>query len=313
MPNFPWKLRFLLFMRKLAKVDGLRVDIANIAATRVELSKNAAIANHKFNKKVEVKYIEDFAYGGQKLRVYRNSDAPNQKIILYFHGGGMMFFDLEGQDYNCRRMCVMNDCVVVNANYRLSPENKFPAAHDDAEAALLWVHANLQLLKGEGTKIVTMGDSAGANLAASLAAFARDNKKIPPLGGQVLFYPWLDTNWDNHQSAKDYGDKNYILTRDDLDFFAEAYLAKPEDYINPRANLMRQKTLQGLPKTLIMTAQCDPLCSEGEKYAAMLAGAGVEIKHITYPNAVHGFFSFLEAQFKKAEPLWEIKAFMDGV
>jgi len=74
--------------------------------------------------------------------------------------------------------------------------------------------------------------------------------------------------------------------------------------------LMKQSSLEGLPKTLILNAQCDPLCSEGEKYAAMLKEAGASVKQITYPNAVHGFFSFLDAQFKNAEPLFEISAFM---
>ncbi|KAF0096013.1 MAG: lipase/esterase [Hyphomonadaceae bacterium] len=312
-PNFPWKLRFLLFISKLRGRNRIVTPELPIEENRENNDKAARAANHLYNKKVEIAHIENYEFGGQKLRTYRNSDKPNQKVILYFHGGGMMFYDLEAQDYNCRRMCLDNDCAVVNANYRLAPENKFPAAHDDAAAMLNWVHENIELLHGDKSKIITMGDSAGANLAGYLAGHARDNKKIPNLMAQVLIYPWTDVNSAQYQSAKDYGDKNYVLSMDDIEFFTNAYFASPEDAANPSANLMAQANLKAMPQTLILVAQFDPLCDQGVAYGEKLRAAGVQTQTIYYKNAVHGFMSFLDAQFKNSEPLNDIKAFISTI
>lgn len=312
-PNFPLKLRILLFLRNLSAKNSFAGPHEDLNAARARFNAGAKLGNEKFNQKREIAFTQDSVHNGNKLRIYRNSDAKNQKVIIYFHGGGMVYYDLEAQDYNCRHLVAINDCIVVNANYRLAPEHKFPSAHDDAIEVLKWVNQNIAEFGGDAKQIITMGDSAGANLAASLAAFARDNKNVSPLLGQVLIYPWCDTSWENHQSFKDYGNKNYILSGRDIEFFTNSYFGNKEDLVNPRANLMKQENLKGLPPAFILTAEFDPLCSEGQKYGEMLDAAGVNVKAVTYRNSVHGFMSILDAQFKNREPLMDICEFIKSV
>ena len=312
-PNFPLKLRILLFLRNLSAKNSFAGPHDDLNAARARFNAGAKLGNEKFNEKREIAFTQDLVHNGNKLRVYRNSETKNQKVIIYFHGGGMVYYNLEAQDYNCRQMAAMNDCIVVNADYRLAPEHKFPSAHDDAIEVLKWVNTNIADFGGDSKKIITMGDSAGANLAASLAAFARDNKNVAPLLAQVLIYPWCDTSWENHQSFTDYGNKNYILSGRDIEFFTNSNFGNKVDLDNPRANLMKQENLKGLPSALILTAEFDPLCSEGQKYAEMLEAAGVNVKAVTYANSVHGFMSILDAQFKKREPLFEIQYFISSI
>lgn len=312
-PKFPWEIKKLIFLRNLFLPKSFSWPYENIELMRKKFNEGAKIGNNKYNQKREIAFTQDIVHNGNKLRIYRNSDANNQKVIINFHGGGMVYYDLEAQDYNCRHICEMADCVVVNADYRLAPEHKFPAGHDDALEVLKWVNANIKDYGGDAKKIITMGDSAGGNLAASLAASAREDNGLSLVLGQILLYPWCDSNSEKYQSYKDYGSKSYILNTRDIKFFSNAYFKNKEDLENPRANLMKQENLKGLPPALILTAEFDPLCSEGQEYGQKLAQAGVNVKAITYPNSVHGFMSILDAGFKNREPLFEIIDFIKSL
>jgi acetyl esterase len=224
--------------------------------------------------------------GDLPIRLYTPEGEGPFPVVLYYHGGGWVLGDLDTGDDYCRSLCARVPAVVVSVDYRLAPEHPFPAGLDDCVAALGWVHAHAAAIEGDPARLAVAGGSAGGNLAAAVALHACDHGG-PALAAQLLIFPVTNSTLDTasyHRYATDHG-----LTRSAMAYFWRCYLARPEDGDSPYAAVLRAPDLAGLPPALIQTAQYDPLCDEGEAYAARLARSGVPVECVRYLGMNHGF------------------------
>jgi acetyl esterase len=229
------------------------------------------------------------------VRVYRPAGAGPAALLpalLFFHGGGWVFGDLDSHDPLCRELCNLAGCAVVSVAYRVAPENKFPAAVEDAVAAICHVAAHGKELGIDGSRLAAGGDSAGGTLAAVAALTFRDQGG-PRLRLQVLIYPVTDMALDSPAYARI--PTGYTLPRERMLFFREAYLRGPEDVADWRASPLKARDLSNLPPALVLTAAQDPLVDEGKAYADRLAAAGVPATYSCYEGMVHGFLSMAGA------------------
>lgn len=213
-------------------------------------------------------------------RVYRPQGEPLATIV-YLHGGGWVVGSLDGFDAMMRMLCQDSGCKVVSVDYRLAPEATFPAAADDAFAALSWVASHEQ----EGPLIVG-GDSSGGNLAAVSALRARD-RGGPELAMQVLFYPVTDCDFETG-SYEENAD-NELLSRLDMQWFFDHYVPEQSDRTNPDVSPLRADDLSGLPPAYVVTCGHDVLADEGRAYATRLAEADVPVTHRHHGDQAHGF------------------------
>ncbi|WP_345349045.1 alpha/beta hydrolase [Rhodococcus olei] len=226
--------------------------------------------------------------GGEiPLRIYRpHRDDPTLPVVVFAHGGGFVFCDLDSHDEFCRSMADGVGAVVVSVDYRLAPEHPAPAAHDDMYAAVEWVSKNAADFGGDPTRIAVAGDSAGGNLAATVSVAARDNGG-PPIAAQILLYAVIDDDFET-ESYRLYGSGYYNTTKA-MRFYWESYAPNGTDDI--RLVPTRAATLAGLPPAVVITAELDPPCSAGDAYAEQLRAAGVPVQHRRYDGLFHGFLT----------------------
>jgi acetyl esterase len=233
--------------------------------------------------------MADGPQGQIPLRIYRPADVPASTplpVYVYFHGGGWVIGDLETHDVICRQLTAESRASVISVDYRRAPEHKFPAAADDAWAAVRWIVAHAAELGVDAGRLAVGGDSAGGNLAAVVALMARDAGG-PRIALQVLIYPVTDLGAES-KSYEDFAD-GYMLTRESMRWFSAHYLNGKEDAADWRASPIRAKSLAALPPALIVTAGFDPLRDEGEAYAARLRDAGVTVEYVCFGGMIHGF------------------------
>ncbi|MDO3401703.1 alpha/beta hydrolase [Mycolicibacterium neoaurum] len=224
------------------------------------------------------------------IRVYRPSDETGCPILVYFHGGGWTIGNLDTVDPLCRALSAQANCVVVSVDYRLAPENPFPAAVDDGYAAVEWTAAHADQIGGDPERIAVGGDSAGANISTSLCILSRDNNG-PKIVYQLLAYPATEhcverPSWVEHAEAP-------VLTAADVTWFWSQYLRSEADRCDPRATPANAESLAGLPPALIITAEVDPIRDDGEHYGELLRTAGVDVTVARYPGTFHGFFTMV--------------------
>jgi len=220
------------------------------------------------------------------VRIYTPFGKGWFPILVFFHGGGWVMGNLEAADFICRSLANGASCIVVSVDYRLAPEHKFPAALEDAYAAIQWVADCAATFKGDAKRIAVGGDSAGGNLAAAVALMARD-QGYPQLMYQLLIYPPTHYAFDT-QSYRDYG-RDYPLSTDLMMWFWNHYLPDAKAGDSFYASPLLATNLSGLPPALIITAEFDALRDEGEAYAARLVQAGVPVKLIRYLGMIHAF------------------------
>ncbi|MGA4847400.1 alpha/beta hydrolase [Streptomyces sp. G5(2025)] len=212
--------------------------------------------------------------------------------VVFFHGGGYTLGGLDSYDATARRLTVRSGAVVVSVGYRLAPEHRFPAAVDDAYAALCWAADACAVLGGAPGALVVAGDSSGGGLAAAVALKARDDPRGPAIARQVLIYPVLDAS----QSTASYRENatGCFLTAAHMRWFWQQYLGPDGDGAHPLASPLRAADLAGLPPAHLVTAGCDPLSDEGLAYAHRLRAAGVPVTGRHWPGMFHGFVGFPE-------------------
>jgi acetyl esterase len=227
--------------------------------------------------------------GDVPLRLYANEHGGLRPALVYFHGGGFVFGNLDTHDAVCRALAKASGAVVISVDYRLAPEHKFPAAVDDSYAATVWVAANAEKLGIDARRIAVGGDSAGGNLATVIAMRCRDAGG-PTLAAQVLIYPVTDVSTFETGSHRELGE-GYFLTRAAMEWFTGHYLASADQKRHPEASPLLAPNLRGLPPALVITAEFDPLRDEGEAYAQRLQQAGVPVTVSRYPGMIHGFVS----------------------
>lgn len=266
----------------------------SVAGARAALSQMSAAAGGPM---LDVAAYEERTIAGPAgqipVRLYWPAKGgPPAPMLMFFHGGGFALGDASTHEDICRFLCVHGGALVINVDYRRAPENKFPAAPEDCYAALLWAAKEAVSLGGRADRIALAGDSAGGNLAAVVAHMARD-RRGPKIAYQILIYPVVDADpaFDT-PSRRDYGEAGLILSNKDIAWLTDMYAARKEDLKNPYLSPLRATRFDALAPALIITAGCDPLCSEGKMYADQLAAAGVAVEYKNYETTVHGFVSF---------------------
>ncbi|MBW8268003.1 alpha/beta hydrolase [Caldovatus aquaticus] len=240
----------------------------------------------------EVAEVRDLACPGPggaiRLRAYRGVGAPETApCLVFYHGGGWVVGDLDTHDGPCRALANAARCRVVAVDYRLAPEHKFPAAFEDAAAALRFVAAEAARLGVDRARIAVGGDSAGGNLAAAVALAAREDGGATPMPAfQLLIYPALDLA----MTAASYQrvTEGVPLTARTARWFRDHYLAEPRQALDWRASPLRAPSLAGLPPAFVLTAGIDPLCDEGLAYVRRLDEDGVRVAHLHLADQIHG-------------------------
>lgn len=230
--------------------------------------------------------------GPLPIRLYTPEGTGPFPIVVFFHGGGWVVGDLDTQDMICRGLCHGARSAVLSVDYRLAPEHRFPAAVEDAYAATCWAAVHAQAIGGDATRLSVAGDSAGANLAAAVALRARDENG-PRLRAQVLIYGSCDFPSLKSASALEFA-AGPIITAAAIDYYWRQFLANPDvEQHHPWASPARAKRHDALPPAYLATAELDPSRDDGERYAAILARAGVPTEVRRYPGMPHGFVSWV--------------------
>ncbi len=223
------------------------------------------------------------AAGDLNYRLYRPASPGPHPILAYFHGGGWVLGDHDSDDPFCRDLCVRSGGIVISVDYRHAPEARFPAAIDDAFAAVRWIADHAAELGGIPGQLAVGGWSAGANLAAVVCQLARDAGG-PSLVGQLLVTPVTDgvTTRPSHVDNAE----GYILTAALMNWFWDHY-ADAEERLDPKASPLRAASLADLPPAFVVTCEFDPLRDQGQAYAEAMAAAGVVVEQLACRGHIH--------------------------
>ena len=255
--------------------------------------------------KVSVTDITDVllqgAAGPLAVRIYNPKAARGPvPAILYFHGGGWVTGTLDSYDASDRALAQDTGAIVVSVAYRLAPEARFPAAQDDARASYRWLLENAASIGADPKRLALAGESAGGNLAIDTAIWARDRGLPAPLH-QLLIYPVVGTDLTTSSYAE--MAQAVPLNRAAVEWYVAHTIRQSADLRDPRLNVIGAADLHGLPPTTIVSAQIDPLRSEGEALAQKLQGLGVPVEQRTYPGVTHEFFGMgaVVVQAREAE------------
>lgn len=237
---------------------------------------------------VEVEHGRIAGPGGPlQTRIYRphGLSAP-PPVLVFFHFGGCVLGDLDTCHNFCSRLSREAGIIIVSAQYRLAPEHKFPAAVHDAIAAFRWAREHAAALGGDPHQVGIGGDSAGGYLAAAASLICRETGEAPPVL-QLLIYPV--TEMDRVAMPEGPHDVDYPLSRADMLWFSEQYLATPADAQDPLCSVRRAASLSGLPPALVCLAGYDVLREEGEALAARFAADGVPVVLEIFDSLPHAF------------------------
>ncbi len=229
--------------------------------------------------------------GELPVRIYRPTAAPaDAKLpaLIYAHGGGWVFGNLDSHDVLCAQLAIEAGIVVFHIDYRLAPEARFPGAFDDVVAGLKWVAANGGSVGIDTSRLAIGGDSAGGNLAAAASIWARDNGG-PKLRLQLLAYPVTDAV-ARSESYRRYED-GYGLNAVTMEWFFDHYTPDKTTRSDWRVSPIRATSLAGLPPALVVTAGYDPLRDEGRAYAFRLHQEGTQADLVEFGGMLHGFLS----------------------
>ncbi len=227
--------------------------------------------------------------GDMAIRVY--SPARDREslpgALVYFHGGMMVFSDLDTHDGVCRMLANASGCRVVSVDYRLAPEHPFPAAIDDAMAATQWVFDHATELNADRGRIGVAGDSAGGTLASVVCQLARAAGE-PRIALQVLLCPVTDLGAES-ASRREFA-SGYFIDRAVLEWAKAQYCPPGTNLEDPRISPIRADSFSGLPPAIIHTAQYDPVRDEGAAYAQALERAGVSVRYVCHSGMIHHFY-----------------------
>ena len=225
-------------------------------------------------------------HGAVPLRLYRPFVASDA-LLVYFHGGGWTIGDLDTHDVLCRQLCLCSGCAVLSVDYRLGPEQRFPAAVDDCLAAVHYAQSEAAALGVNPARIAVGGDSAGGNLAAVVALLLRDEGRH--VAFQLLIYPATDMRAiaPSHTS----NGSGYLLTRESIAYYRRHYIGDAAQWFDWRASPLLAANLRGLPPALVLTAGFDPLRDEGHLYADAMSLEDTPVQYVCFERQVHGFIT----------------------
>jgi acetyl esterase len=257
-----------------------------IAAARAQLTEASLAWNVELP---ELPVVADLSAPGPDgaigLRLYRPRAHAQLPMVIYLHGGGWTFGSVDTHDRLMRLLALAADVAVVGVDYRLAPEQPFPAPLEDCVAVLRWARAHAEELALDGERMLVAGDSAGANLALASLLTLRDAGE-PMARGAALFYGCYSSRLDSASHAR-FGDGCYRLSSAEMAWFWRHYLGA-----TPAGTALAEPLhaeLSGLPPLYLMLAMIDPLADDTRELARSLAAAGVPHELREYPGVVHGF------------------------
>ncbi|MGC4043148.1 MAG: alpha/beta hydrolase [Armatimonas sp.] len=224
--------------------------------------------------------------GDIPVRVYKPAGSGPKPVLVYFHGGGWVLSDIDSYDASCRALVNAANCVVISVGYRRAPEYKFPAAHEDSYAATQYIIQNANKFGGDPARVAVGGESAGGNLAAAVCLMARQRGGKMPVH-QLAIYPIADYGQNTTSYVEN--EDAIPLSRPAMAWFFKHVLSDPADGMKALISLDKAE-LRGLPPATVITAQIDPLRTEGKQYADRLADAEVPVRYRNYQGVAHEFF-----------------------
>jgi acetyl esterase len=285
MPLDPLAKRFLVMMAAASSSDRLRPTPND---RRQALAKLMQFAGADATAVTGIDGALPGPGGNISYRLYDPANDTTKHLpgFVFFHGGGMVAGSIETHDRVCAALAETTGCRLVSLDYRLAPEHKFPAAIEDAIAAVEWVSEHAFLLGIDPTKLVVGGDSAGATLAAVVCQEALRNAG-PPISAQCLICPVLD--FEESSPSREAFAENHLLDKATLEADLADYLPHGADLADPRISPLRATKFAGLPTTIIHTAEFDPMRDEGNAYAGKLVAAGVAVEHVCHDGMIHNF------------------------
>jgi len=283
----------------LRKADA--VDIAEVTPEMLRTS-YLGIAEMTGGEAAEMASVEDLVVPGGDgqdlpLRVYRPyGDSVGGPVVVYFHGGGWVVGSIDTHDEPCRAIAAATGVVVVSVDYRLAPEYRFPAAIEDAYAAVCWVADHAGDMGVDAGRLVVAGDSAGGHLSAVVSLLARD-RGGPVIAHQFLIYPATDVDYESGRwPSLEENAEGYVLQLDTMRWF-RSHLHDVDGPLGEMAEDFRVAPIRavdhaGLPSAHVMVAGYDPLRDEGLGYAEVLTAAGVPTTTAHHADQVHGYWQF---------------------
>lgn len=289
----------------------------------VEASRRLADLKRLDPMRIFVKKLDEKIYNGDHevpVRIYFPSQEAMDKglkeghsfpVLLFIHGGGWVTESVDNYDRVCAQMSQSTAHIVVSVEYRLAPEFRFPTGLMDCYAVARALFTNRFILNTDPDEITIMGDSAGGNLAAALCLLCKEKGEFMPQR-QILIYPAVNNDYTENSpypSVQENG-TDYLLTAGKIDNYLNLYQESPKDRENPYFAPILARDLTDLPKTLILTAEFDPLRDEGEDYGRRLMDAGNEVEIHRIMDALHGFFALGIKHLHVQESFDYINAFL---
>jgi acetyl esterase len=284
----------------LDAVNRLGNDLDHLSAQNISLSRSIRERQaQRFLWHIPVQVVRNFSIAESEhsvpVRLYVPWDKQLEKggrlpLLVFFHGGGWMLGSIAVYDPVARELCRKIPALALSVEYRLAPENPFPAAIEDAEMVLRWVGLHAEDIGADPDRIIVSGDSSGGNLAivSALRAIESGRRSVAL---HVLYYPSTDIGSFEYESYRQYG-MDHILTEAAVRKFREFYLPNSADWTCPHASPLRAGNLRSMPRTIIIGAGCDPLRDEGKCYAQRLKDAGVPVIYRLEPQLIHAFLNF---------------------
>jgi acetyl esterase len=284
-------------MEARAKILGGRwfSDMTPAEARRTFATLSSVHRNDPVTKR-EVAHVSDevIDFDGEPmtLRVYRPRAVTRAPVIVYFHGGGWVFGDIESFDETARLICDECAAIVVSVNYPLAPEHRFPAPFVSCIESVLWVKHNIASHGGDPDRVMVMGDSAGGNLAAA-AALECTRRGIDLIGQAILYAPLVHFTLTQEAGVREWDDRDQRFgpTYRATSWYWGNYVETPELAKHPRASILLESDMQSAPPALIAAGLLDTFCEESIAYGHRLADSGVKVSIRRYPRVTHGFIS----------------------
>lgn len=283
----------------LSKYD---VDLKN----RYELERRIEHTTRPYYNKINCNEMDRMIYlpGREILTRCFSRDGKIAPLMIFFHGGGFVTGDFDSYNNVCANIAIKTGYKVISVNYRLAPEHKFPAGPEDCYAVTQEIFRHCaDWYQAKQEDIILIGDSAGATLSCVVSLMARDRGGMIPRR-QILVYPAALGDYRGYADMEhwEYSEKtpfesvfangtDYVLTIKKLNDYMELYVSSEEDYKHPYFALLNNADFSGLPETLLITMEYDPLRDEGRELGKRMEEAGCDIKTVMIRNGVHGMFS----------------------
>lgn len=304
--------------KEMAINKAVRKLLKTLSYGDIEVAASRSLANLKaldplklFYKKIDYKIFNGNYEIPTRIYLPEQASLNEASALLFLHGGGWITESVDTYDRVCAGLAKATGQTVISVEYRLAPEYRFPTALEDCYAVAETLYTKQFILNIPPERITLVGDSAGGNLAAAVSLLARERGVFMPRR-QILIYPALNNDYTSaspYPSVQENG-TDYLLTSQKLCQYLELYKGSDEDLKSPYFAPLLAEDLTGQPRTLVITAEYDPLRDEGEEYGRRLSEAGNDVSVHRIKDALHGFFALGIKYFHVQESYEIINTFL---